>query len=144
MKTTIWATFKHKCSTDALPQHDYCPRGEKSWCTWRVAEAAGTLPTYHHKPALTPQVQAAIKPVYESLSEDDWLERCTGGNTQNCNESLNSCVWRLSPKHLHSGAKTVELATNIACNIFNDGHHAILKMMELLGLEIGLQTKAYA
>ncbi|KYN12276.1 hypothetical protein ALC57_15556 [Trachymyrmex cornetzi] len=37
-------------------------------------------------------VQTAIRPVYEALSNDDLLQRCTGGNMQNDNESFNACV----------------------------------------------------
>lgn len=33
MKTAIWATSKHKSSTDAKPQHENCPPGPSSWCT---------------------------------------------------------------------------------------------------------------
>lgn len=30
MKTAIWATLKHKSSTDAKPQHENCPSGPSS------------------------------------------------------------------------------------------------------------------
>lgn len=43
MKNAILSSFFHKCSTDAEPQHDYCPAGNTSWCDYRKAEAAGTL-----------------------------------------------------------------------------------------------------
>ena len=43
MLRDIWATFQHKISTDAHPQHEFCPPGPTSWCKYRVPEAAGTL-----------------------------------------------------------------------------------------------------
>ena len=110
----------------------------------RVAGARGPLKEYRHKTALTSDVQKVIKPVYEKLTNNDLLERCLRGNTQNNNESLNACVWRFASKHLHSGAKTVELATTIACSIFNDGNYAVLKLMEMLGIVIGMHTQEYA
>ena len=35
----IWATFHHKSSTDAKPQHHLCPKGANSWCKWQQAKA---------------------------------------------------------------------------------------------------------
>ncbi|EFN77635.1 hypothetical protein EAI_00059, partial [Harpegnathos saltator] len=35
MKNDIWATLFHKLSTDEKPQHEKCPPGEDSWCTWQ-------------------------------------------------------------------------------------------------------------
>jgi len=52
MKKAVWATFLHKCSKDDKLMHEYCPRGENSWCKWRVAEAKGQLNDFHHEPAL--------------------------------------------------------------------------------------------
>ena len=74
MKNAIWATYHHKCSTDTAPQHDYCPTGADSWCSWRRAEAKGTLDNYIHHPPLTELVQKIVKPIYTSLSEHELLE----------------------------------------------------------------------
>ena len=38
------------------------------------------------------------------------LELNPCGHTQNANESFNAAVWRLSPKHLHSGLKIIEMS----------------------------------
>lgn len=143
MKKAIWATFLHKCSTNTNPQHMYCPKGENSWCKWRVAEAQGTLDTFEHDPSLDSEVQKAIKPVYEELSNDDLLQRCVGDNIQNNIESLKACVWRLAPKYLHCDSGTVEIATYLAASIFNEGFTSIMKIMELLGIEIGFQAKSF-
>ncbi|EFN81483.1 hypothetical protein EAI_00036, partial [Harpegnathos saltator] len=35
MTTAIWATYYHKRSTNANPQHMYCPPGTSSWCKYR-------------------------------------------------------------------------------------------------------------
>ncbi|XP_014474846.1 PREDICTED: uncharacterized protein LOC106744513 [Dinoponera quadriceps] len=87
------------------------------------------LLNFHHEPALTASVQEAIPPVYEALSSDDLLQRCTGGNTQNDNESFNAYLWKLVPKHLHCGEQTIRIAAYIASGIFNEGYSSILKTM---------------
>lgn len=50
----------------------------------------------------------------------------------NANESFNSTIWRLAPKHLNSGMKIVEIAAYIA--VFNEGYYAILKMMQSMNI----------
>jgi len=73
--TAIWATLKHKSSTDTKPQHDSCPPGDDSWCTWQKAKAQGKLAKYSHKPALSDYVLSAITPIYEELSSENLLQR---------------------------------------------------------------------
>ncbi|GFV57022.1 uncharacterized protein TNCV_2931451 [Trichonephila clavipes] len=34
MKRAIWATYFHKASTDAYPQHSLCPTNEDTWCEY--------------------------------------------------------------------------------------------------------------
>lgn len=102
MKKEIWTTFYHQISTDANPQHDSCPVGEASWCTWQKAKAFNKLAEYMHKPPMNKIVFDHIKPVYEELSRNDLLHRCLGGYTQNNNESFNS-VWSIAPKTTSSG-----------------------------------------
>lgn len=137
MRSSIWATLDHKLSTDAEPQHDKCPIGEDSWCSWRRAKATNTLAEYNHKPPLPIQVYEAIQPIYEELTNQDLLTRCLGGYTQNNNESFNSTVWTLAPKNISSGKTVLDIATEIAVCVFNDGFSSILHIMEAMGLEIG-------
>ncbi|XP_071653066.1 uncharacterized protein [Temnothorax longispinosus] len=144
MKKAIMATYYHLCSTDEEPQHEYCPTGYESWCKWRVAEATGKLDAFEHPPALHKDVQEKLLPIYQDLSKDNLLERYLGGYTQNCNESFNACIWRLAPKHLHCGSKTVEIAAYLATAIFNEGYFPILKIMEIMGIVIGQQSKTFA
>ncbi|GFW53400.1 integrase catalytic domain-containing protein [Trichonephila clavipes] len=37
MKKAIWATYFHKASTDAYPQHSLCPTNEDPWCGYNRA-----------------------------------------------------------------------------------------------------------
>ena len=93
MKTAIWATLKHKSSTDTNPQHDSCPPGDDSWCTWQKAKAQGKLAQYSHEPALSDDVLSGITPVYQDLSSENLLQRYIGGFTQNNNKSINAFIW---------------------------------------------------
>lgn len=80
---------------------------------------------------------------YEN-SDDDDLKRCIGVNEQNDNESLKACIWHFAPKHLHCGVKTVEIAAHMAASIYNEGYSAVMKMMNVLGIGVGLYTKILA
>ncbi|KYQ55981.1 hypothetical protein ALC60_05095 [Trachymyrmex zeteki] len=107
-------------------------------------KAEGRLANFHHVPPLSESVQTAIRPVYEALSNDDLLQRCTGGNTQNDNESFNACVWKQAPKHLHCGVQTIEISAYIAAGIFNEGYSSVLKTMSTLGINIGPNSRHLA
>jgi len=145
MKKAILSTYYHMCSTKENPRHEYCPPGAESWCEWKKAEATKVdIKTLEHPAPLHPDLQKHLYPIYEDLSKEDLLERCLGGHTQNANESFNSTVWRLAPKHMHSGLKIIEIAAYLAAGIFNEGNASILRVMNTLGLIIGKQTKIYA
>ena len=110
----------------------------------QVACGGGELASFKHDQPLQKNVQDAIKPVYQALSVDDLLQRCTGGNTQNSNECFNGCVWRLAPKHLHSASQTMESVTCIVANLFNEGGSSLLKTMNTLGVAIGSEAAHFA
>lgn len=135
MQRNVMATYWHMVSTDENPKHENCPAGEDSWCKFRVAESRGL--EYTHPPPLDATVAKHIFPIFEDLSRKDLLERCLGGHTQNANESFNSTVWRLAPKHLHCGRKIIEIAAWIAAGIFNEGYLSVLKIMSSMDIIIG-------
>ena len=137
MKNEIWATLFHKLSTDENPQHEKC---SESWCKWKQAQVAGTLDSFRHKTPMKIEVFEAIKPIYEELSQDELLNRCLGGYTQNSNESFNATVWNLAPKSYSSGKKILDIATDIAVCNFNDGFINILRIMKSLEMDIGVQS----
>ncbi|XP_015434570.1 PREDICTED: uncharacterized protein LOC107190295 [Dufourea novaeangliae] len=136
------ATYKHLCSTNKTQMHENCLPGAESWCKWRVAETTGDA--FDRPAPLHPDVQKHLLPIYKDLSKDELLQRCLGGHSQNVNESFNSTVWRLAPKHLHCGIQTVEIAAYIATGVFNEGYFAILKIMDVLEIRIGLHCNQYA
>ncbi|XP_018316253.1 uncharacterized protein [Mycetomoellerius zeteki] len=145
MKNAIIATLDHYCSTNKSPRHDNCPSGADSWCEWRQAEVKNQLRSYKHPAQLIDEgIEKHIRPIYEQLSKDELLNRCLGGHTQNSNESFNPTVWRMAPKHLHSGVKIIEIAANLAAGIFNEGYSAVLITMQMLNINIGQQCKMFA
>ena len=48
-------------------------------------------------------------PVFVSLSDDNLLQKCLHGKTQNNNESLNGLLWKRCPKDVFVGRVTLEL-----------------------------------
>lgn len=139
MTKEIWAIFYHAISTDAKPQHHKC---NAEWCPYLKAQANKEV--YKHKPALNDEVQEYLKPVFEKLTDPELLKRCVGKNTQNNNECFNGCLWMIVPKHIFVGHETIEIATQIALAVFNEGRITILKMMEIMGCTIGRLAYAYA
>jgi len=143
MRNDIWATLYHKISTDENPQHQKCPIGPDSWCTWQQATAANTLHIYNHKPPMSTEIFNAIQKIYQDLTTEDLLSRCLGGYTQNSNESFNSIVWTIAPKSISSGKKILDIAVDIAAILFNEGFKGLLEVMTSLGLNIGYDTYNY-
>ena len=126
MKKAIISTLDHYCSTDESPRHENCPSGADSWCEWRRVEAMDELDCFKHGARIINEnIEKHIRPIYENLLNDELLERCLGGHTQNPNESFNATVWRMAPKHLNSGHKIVEIAAYMAAGIFNEGYTAV-------------------
>lgn len=136
MKKKIWAIFHHYRSTDAAPQHKYCPTGPDSWCKYNVAVIEKRQKKFKHQ-GLPPVVMDAIKPVFEKLTKDELLERCVGGHTQNPNESLNSIIWKNVPKTVFCGKKVLDLGVADAVITFNSGYKGRLKVMKKLGVTPG-------
>ncbi|XP_018366586.1 PREDICTED: uncharacterized protein LOC108763445 [Trachymyrmex cornetzi] len=137
MKNEIWATLFHKISTNEKPQHDKCPAGENSWCSWQKAKATNTLDHFSHKAALSEEVLNALKPIYEELNSDDLLNRCIGGFTQNSNGSFNATVWSMAPKSKSSGKIVLDITVNLAIPAFNDGISSLMKVIKALDMTIG-------
>ncbi|XP_018317259.1 uncharacterized protein [Mycetomoellerius zeteki] len=114
MHNAIWAILLYKSSTDTNPQHQNCPEGADSWCTWQKAKAEDKLQEYKHKPALPHNVIEAITPIFKNLTDKELLTRCLGAYTQNNNESFNNLIWKIAPKVLHSGVFIVKIAACLA------------------------------
>ena len=52
---------------------------------------------YKPGPGLPLDVIKEVKPIFESLSQDNLLSKCLHGTTQNHNESFNGMIWKRIP-----------------------------------------------
>ncbi|GFY33620.1 uncharacterized protein TNCV_4593321 [Trichonephila clavipes] len=114
------------------PKHWFCPKGKNSWCKYNVSVHNNTVNEFCHKNTLPKAVSEVIKPVFKDLSYLKFLRRCLGGKTQNTNESLNSVIWKYSPKLIGSGINVTKIA---ACE-YNDGSKNRIDLMRTLNLKI--------
>jgi len=144
MKKAIMATLYHYYSINKQPRHENCPMEAESWREWRKAEARGEEKNYDHPSRIITDIEKHLIPICEKLSKEEFLTRCLDGYMQNSNESFNSTIWRLAPKHLNSDPKIIEIATFIAADISNEGYSTILQTMMLLEINIGQQYKMFA
>lgn len=141
MRKAVWAIYFHTRSTNSEPLHTFCPTGPESWCGYNKAIADGTHANFLHKTIMPSSVMDAIKPIFKDLSHPKLLCRCLGGKTQNNNESINSVIWKLCPKTQGSGKRIVEIATNEAVVLFNDGNKGRKDIMEEFGLTVGINAR---
>lgn len=140
MQQAIWAIFYHKRSTDEEPVHDFCPKGETSWCPYQKVSGLN----YRHKNSVPIAVMDEIKDIFKDLSMPSLLKRCLGGHTQNANESLNALIWKFCPKTSGSGKKIVQISVNEAVICFNEGQKGRVSIMKELGFIIGENCKHFA
>ena len=78
-----------------------------------------------------------MKPVFEELCDQNLLEKCLLGATQNRNESFNSLIWARAPKTEYATLSTIEVAVSQAVLVFNTGQQAPLPILEGLGVAPG-------
>ncbi|GFX93174.1 uncharacterized protein TNCV_4760531 [Trichonephila clavipes] len=136
MRNAVWAVWAHTSSTDDEPKHWFCPKGKNSWCKYNVLVHNNTVNAFSHKNTLPKAVSEVIKPVFKDLSHLKLLRRCLGGKTQNANESLNSLIWKYSPKLILSGINVTKIAAFIAACEYNDGSKNRIDLMRALNLKI--------
>lgn len=119
MRTAVWATYFHLLSTDNIPRHELCPKGELSWCKYQRSLISGEK--YTHKHSVPEPVMCEIKPIFRDLSNIDLLRKCLHGRTQNPNESFNNVIWTRIPKNTFVGIKTLKVGVLDAIISFNCG-----------------------
>lgn len=123
MKRAVEATLLHMTSMDSGPNHSKCPEGAESWCKFNRALANDEHPPAHKSP-LPDCVQVALEPVFERLSDENLLTRCTEGNTQNASESLHSVICTQTSKNAITSLNSVKRAVAGAVAVYNQGRRA--------------------
>lgn len=140
MAKATMAILYHYASTPENPQHDDCPTGSASWCSFQRDIANGTN---NHKPIkdpLPPAVVKVIKPLFDRLGDEKFLAGCENCSTQNANESLHHVIWSLAPKEQFNSPQESNLAVNLGTLIFNDGMNVTYsKLMPMAGLSTTTQ-----
>nr|XP_042908183.1 uncharacterized protein LOC122271327 [Parasteatoda tepidariorum] len=143
MKNAIFASLYHCTSTDKSPKHMKCPEGSESWCFFNRAKAESRKPPSHKnmKTTLKEDIVAKILPVYQRLSCNELLQRCTSGKTQNANESLHSVIWQQCSKDVFVTKKRLEMATTNAVSQFNMGSVStvVAKNKEHVSVDIAIK-----
>jgi hypothetical protein len=76
-------------------------------------------------------------PLYERLTDEELLQRCSRMKTQNANECFNGLIWGKCPKTESTSASTVQLATAMAVVEFNAGPRAFGRVLHHLGVKCG-------
>lgn len=131
MRTAIQAILYHRSG-----EHEHCAQ----WCP---AQKDGDL-IAANKHRLPSYICALMKPVFDRLSSDSLLTKCTHGGTQNANESYHHVLWNHCPKEKFVGRQRLELAVADSTIVFNDGELGRLKVFQHLGLRIGRHQQQYA
>ena len=133
MITACWAVFYHSLFTDQNPQHHCCPEGAESW--WKFQRAlALNQDIALHTPTIPLDYADYVKPVFEKLCDQNLLEKCLLGATQNRNKSFNSLIWACAPKTEYTTRSTIEVAVSQAVLVFNSDQQALLPILERLGV----------
>ena len=144
LKKCIGAVLYHCSEADSDEmQHDMCPRGPESWCKYQVDIANGTNNYKKSKTLLPKAVKKLIKQIFMDLSDNDLLEKCLHGKTQNNNECLNGMLWKKCPKATYVGRDVLEMGASSAIICFNEGTSGILNVMTKSGIEPGNFSKIY-
>lgn len=142
MKTAIFATLDHCRSTDTTPLHQNCPTGENSWCFYQRDIANNSVPRKHQDCIKTPindTVYKHLLPLYNRLSSDDLLKRCSSGKTQNANESLHAVIWSKCPKTIFTGLKKLQALVAEGVCLYNEGHlQTMTKLYTKTGISPGI------
>ncbi|XP_065830649.1 uncharacterized protein [Oscarella lobularis] len=122
--------FQHDtCPHSVADQHQYCPEGEDSWCRWQSDQATNEN-RYHQSRCLPHCFFHELLPIFRRLSDEDLLDRCKDGYTQNANESFHSTLWSYVPKSKYRGPLLILAGTRIAAAQFNHGSKVFVQLLK--------------
>lgn len=138
LKTRVMGILLHLSSTDKQPKHAACPPGETSWCFWQRALAKSQDPGTHKDHETLPvEIGKKLVPIFQRLSDEQLLQRCSRNMTQNANESLHHLVWKICPKATYVGRRTMQTAMALAICQFTMGASFKVLLCKVLKLVPG-------
>ena len=111
MQSAALATLFHVASSKAkiiiIIMYPHCPEGGNSWCKYNADRPNGTN-TYEPGPGLPFAVLMKVRPIFEKLTTDEFMEKLMHGKTQNQNESFNATIWERLPKTKFASLRTLQ------------------------------------
>ena len=110
---------------------------DESWYKYQFDIANGTNNSKKSKTLLPKAVKRLIKQTFMDLSDNDLLEKCLHGKTQNNNGCLNGMLWKKCPKATYVGGDVLEMGVSSAIICFNEGTSGILNVMIKSGIKPG-------
>ena len=145
LQKRIMGILLHLSSTDEQPKHAHCPPGESSWCFWQRAIASSKEPGSHKGHETLPvEIGKKLVPIFQRLSDPKLLNRCSRNMTQNANEALHSILWKIVPKSVYVGRKTMQTAMALAVCKYAMGASFQIVMCRVMELEPGKILKETA
>ena len=146
MKKGIWAIL-WQCSEEDKDapgtRHQFCPKGDDTWCRYWKAASSGTLQNYVEKVGLSDAIKKVLTPIFVDLSKDDLLLKCAHGLTQNNNESINNVIWKRVPKDIYVGWEALEMGVASAVINYNNGLNGISDVYNEHSMEVGSYTESF-
>eukprot|EP00795_Rhopilema_esculentum_P005687 gene5687-10932_t len=130
-----YSSIKASKPYDENPQHQNCPTGPGTWCKYNKALLQKKL--FKHKNPLPTAIVDEIRPIYKKLTNDDIMNGCLGGYTQNSCEAINHLIWSRCPKISHSGRDHLDAAVAAAVVAFNDGSSGLARVLSHVGINPG-------
>ena len=131
------AILKHYISTLEVPQHEDCPDGSSSWCSYQRDRANGTRLHKPIKDPLCPAIVSVVQPIFERLGNENFLAGCENCVTQNANESLHHVIWSLAPKDMSNSTKEISTAISMGVLMFNSGFtYTLSELLTMLNIKV--------
>ena len=109
-------------------QHDNC--GQR--CPSKMVNGGDP-----NKNSLPPYVMEAIRPVFETQTDNSLLQKCLHGGTQNSNESFHHLIWERCPQTTFCGREGLELAVADETVVYNCGEVRRLDIFRQLNIQPG-------
>ena len=91
---------------------------------------------------LSADIGKQMVPIFKRLSDENLLKRCVHAKTQNTNESFHNNIWKIAPKAIFVGRKTIETAVSLAACQFSMGANFKTVLCKALEIEPGAFLKA--
>ena len=141
MSRATHAILKHYSSTPEKPQHEDCPVGKDSWCSYNRDVVTGEKTHVPIKNPLPESVVNLMQPTFDRLGSEEFLSGCERCLDQNNNESLHHVVWGIAPKEQYTSQQEASLAVALGVLVFNNGlKDTITKLLSAMDLPVHAST----